>query len=61
MFKGVCFGSCLVYKLIIYEGGIVVYEGQCFINCIGLYIKLFDQNVYKDFIVVFDVFNFWGY
>ena len=61
MFKGACFGSCPVYKLTIYEGGIAAYEGQRCTNRIGLHTKLLDQNVYKDLIAAFDASNFWGY
>lgn len=61
MFKGPCFGSCPVYKLTIYEGGIAAYEGQRFTNRIGLHTKMIDQTIYRDLVKAFDDSNFWGY
>ncbi|MEO0875077.1 MAG: DUF6438 domain-containing protein, partial [Bacteroidota bacterium] len=61
MFKGPCFGSCPVYKLKIYEGGVAAYEGQRFTNRIGLHTKLLDQNTYRDLINAFEESNFWSY
>lgn len=61
MFKGPCFGSCPVYKLTIYEGGVVAYEGQQFTNRIGLYTKLLDQTTYRNLIKDFESSNFWNF
>ncbi len=61
MFKGPCFGSCPVYKLTIYEGGVVSYEGQQFTNRIGLHTKLLDQATYRSLIKDFEESNFWNF
>lgn len=61
MFKGPCFGSCPVYKLTVYEGGVVAYEGQRFTNRVGLHTKLLDQNTYRQLIQEFESSNFWNF
>lgn len=61
MFKGPCFGSCPVYKLTIYEGGIAAYEGRQYTNRIGLHTKLLDQNKYRDLINAFEESDMWGF
>ncbi len=61
MFKGPCFGSCPVYKLTIYEGGIAAYDGRQYTNRIGLHTKLLDQNKYRDLINAFEESDMWGF
>lgn len=61
MFKGPCFGSCPVYTLTIYEGGVVAYEGQRFTNRVGLHTKLMDTNTYRELIKTFEDANMWSF
>lgn len=61
MFKGPCFGSCPVYTLTIYEGGIVSYEGQRFTNRVGLHTKLIEATVYRDLIKAFEAADMWSF
>jgi hypothetical protein len=61
MFKGPCFGSCPVYTLTIYEGGVVAYEGQRFTDKVGLYTKLMETNAYRELIKTFEDANMWSF
>ncbi|RMF03384.1 MAG: hypothetical protein D6772_02195 [Bacteroidetes bacterium] len=61
MEKGPCFGSCPVFKLTIYEGGVAVYEGRRFTDRIGRYTKQLDMNVYRNLIRAFQEANMWSF
>lgn len=61
MFKGACFGSCPVYKLTIYEGGIASFEGQQFTDRMGLHTKKMEPAAYRELIKTFEEAQLWGY
>lgn len=61
MSKGPCFGSCPVYTLTIYEGGVVAYEGQRYTDKVGLYTKLMETNAYRELIKTFEDADMWSF
>jgi len=48
MSKGACYGRCPVYDLVIYENGIMTYEGKRFTERQGLYIKKMPESDLKE-------------
>ncbi|MEZ4983798.1 MAG: DUF6438 domain-containing protein [Saprospiraceae bacterium] len=61
MQKGACFGSCPVYKLTIYQGGIAAYEGQRFTERVGLHTKKLSSEAYKTLIAAFQEAEMWSF
>jgi hypothetical protein len=61
MEKGPCYGSCPVYTLTIYEGGVAAYNGQRFTTRQGLHTKLLEANAYRELIKTFQSANLWSY
>jgi len=59
--KGPCFGSCPVFKMTIYEGGLVAYDGERYTNRIGLHTKWLDAETYKSLIKTFDEADMWSF
>jgi len=48
MSKGPCYGRCPVYDLVIYDNGIMTYEGKRFTEREGLYIKKMSESELKE-------------
>lgn len=61
MEKGPCFGSCPVYKLTIYEGGVAAYEGRRFTDRVGLHTKQLEMNQYRDLLRAFQEAKMWSF
>lgn len=59
--KGPCFGSCPVFKMIIYEGGMMSYEGERFTDRIGMHTKRLDVETFKAVIGAFKEADIWQY
>lgn len=59
--KGACFGSCPVFKMVIYQGGLATYEGQRFTDRMGLHAKQLDGETYKELVKAFDAANIWNF
>jgi hypothetical protein len=61
MEKGPCFGSCPIFKLTIYEGGIAAYEGLRFTERVGLHTKQLEMNQYRELLRAFQEANMWSF
>jgi len=48
MSKGPCYGRCPVYDFVIYDNGIMTYEGKRFTERQGLYIKKMSESELKE-------------
>ena len=59
--KGPCFGSCPVFEMIIYEGGLASYEGERFTNRLGMHTKQLDVETFKNVINAFEEADVWQY
>ena len=45
--KGVCFGSCPVFELTIYQGGYATYKGERNVKNLGLFEKKLEKGVMR--------------
>lgn len=61
MTKSPCSGRCPVFTLVIYEKGIVSYEGKRNTPRLGLYVKRLDQSTYDQLVNTFKKVNVWQY
>lgn len=61
MTKNPCNGRCPAFTLVIYEKGIVSYEGKRNTPRLGLYVKQLDKNTYDQLLSTFKKVNLWQY
>lgn len=61
MDKGPCYGTCPVFKLTIYEGGVAAYEGKRFTDRVGLHTKQMDMEAYRNLLKAFQEASLWNY
>lgn len=61
MSKGLCYGCCLVFILIIYENGIVSYKGECYIDWLGIFVRKLEKFEMECILGEFDWVNFWQF
>lgn len=59
--KGVCFGTCPVYELIIYHGGHTTFLGKQNTNNLGQYDKMLSSKEYKNIEKAFEKLDFDNY
>lgn len=61
MSKSPCFGSCPVFTLTIYEGGMASYEGKRFTDRMGLHTKRLSDDQYWEIVDAFEEANVWRF
>lgn len=61
MSKSPCQGRCPVFRLAIYEGGIVSFDGERYTERIGLWVKKLEKERYEDILRKFRVANLWQF
>lgn len=61
MTKSPCYGRCPAFTLVIYEKGIVSYDGKRNTPRLGLYVKKLDNDTYTKLISTFKKANVWQY
>lgn len=61
MTKAPCYGRCPVFTLVIYEKGMVSYEGKRNTPRLGLYVKRLDPKTYDQLLSTFKKVNLWQY
>jgi hypothetical protein len=61
MTKSPCQGNCPAYTLIVYEKGIVSFDGRRNAPRLGLYVKKLDAKTYQKLIATFKKANLWQY
>lgn len=61
MDKGACLGNCPVFKLAVYENGIVTYLGERNTERTGLYYKQLDKRTLEQLLTSFRETNLWQF
>lgn len=61
MTKSPCYGRCPAFTLVIYEKGMVSYDGKQNTPRLGLYVKKLDNSTYEKLISTFKKANVWQY
>lgn len=61
MSKGNCYGRCPVYQLIIYDNGVMTYEGQRYTDKMGMYIKRLSKPETESLSWAFQRANLWQF
>lgn len=59
--KSPCYGSCPVFRLVIYEKGIISYEGERNTRRLGLYAKRLSDTTYQRLLTAFQTTNLWQF
>ena len=61
MTKSPCYGRCPAFTLVIYEKGIVSYDGKRNTPRLGLYVKKLDNTTYQNLVSTFKKVNIWQF
>lgn len=61
MSKSPCYGRCPVFRLTVYDKGIVSYEGERNTPRLGLYAKRLDKVTYDNLLATFQQVNLWQF
>lgn len=61
MRKGICFGTCPVYIITVFDNGMMHYMGERYVDKLGLYQKQLSRTEYDQLIEAFDNADVWQY